>query len=46
MRRQEITDEVALAEEIEHLVIEAQENDVPDHDIRDVLDSMKNFVSE
>jgi len=46
MRRPEITDDVALSEEIEHLIIEAQENGVPDHDIRGVLESLKNVADE
>jgi len=41
MRRPEIASDVTLEEEIEHLIAEAQENGVPDSEIRDVLERQK-----
>jgi len=46
MRRPEITDDVALAEEIEHLIVEAQENGVSDYEIEQVLERQKSIVDD
>jgi len=45
MQRQEITDDVALAEEIERLLLEAEENGVPADEQREVLERQKQFVN-
>jgi len=44
MQRQEITDDVALAEEVEQLIIEAWENGLSDHEIEETLERQKQLL--
>lgn len=44
MQRQAITDDVALADEIEPLILEAEENGVEPHEIKRVLERQKGLV--